>query len=288
MRTFVRPGLVCLASNPETKIIRYPGFPPGYFFYSNILFMFDKFNYNMLSTEKISKEIPFRSIPAKSLKQSFDFRDNRPVAVSQTKLIETIQRAADIAEAAIAYPDRYLGGRQLNFSKPAPNVGYVTATPTFGTNLGDIGGEIKQSGGNSLHVEARLIWGKYRRYLEDSEGSEGWDGANDAIDAAGADRENFTLFTERKPCRRCSGEDNLGSGRYTYNDHITWSIHGDATAIAQNYVVRANDLAATGYIGTPVVEARGNNDAKIRYDYPQLPPTAPRRRYTNRRRRQQQ
>ena len=228
-----------------------------------------------MSTEKISKEIPFRSIPAKPLKQSFDFRDNRPVAVSQAKLIGTIQRAADIADAAIAYPAHYLDGRQLNFSKSTPNAGYVTATPTFGTNLGDIGDEIKQSGGNNLHVDARLIWGKYRRYLEDTEVSEGWDGANAAIDAAGADRENFNLFTERKPCWRCSGEDKLGSGRYTADDHITWSIQGNASAIAQNYVVRANALAEPGYIGTPVVEARGGNDARIKYNYPQLPPTAP-------------
>lgn len=215
-----------------------------------------------MNAEKISKNTVFRNIPVKSLKQSFNFRDNRPVAVSQAKLIGTIQRAADIAGAAIAYPARYLDGRRLNFSRSAPNVGYVTATPTFGTNLGDIGGGIAQSLGNDLHVEARLISGKYHGDTED------WDGANAAIDAAGADRENFNLFTERKPCRRCSGADKLGHGRYTTDDHVTWSIQGNACAIAQNYVEKANVLAAPGYNLPPVVEARNHGrDARIKYEY---------------------
>lgn len=39
MRTFVRPGLVCLASNPETKMIFTPAFRRGIFLFKYFVYV---------------------------------------------------------------------------------------------------------------------------------------------------------------------------------------------------------------------------------------------------------
>jgi hypothetical protein len=124
----------------------------------------------------------------------------------------------------------------------------VYGNPGFGTNLGRINGngniETRPSVYGVAHSEPILIGRSYGAI----QNNPNWVQANAAVDnsnmlvGGAANRNHFTLYTERQPCGNCGPS--LANARYHANDSVSWRypLNGLATArVAQSHITRAEN-----------------------------------------------
>jgi hypothetical protein len=122
----------------------------------------------------------------------------------------------------------------------------VYGNPGFGTNLGRINGngniEIRPSVQGVAHSEPILIGRSYGAIQNNPT----WPQANAAVDnsnmlaGGAANRNHFTLYTERHPCGGCGPS--LANARYHANDAVNWRypLNGhDTSNIANSHIPRA-------------------------------------------------